>query len=69
MMVQSVNSVEDQRLIEEVMKEMEIDAAIAAAPARMKFGVDHSPSEPSMGMQFQRCGGGRRVVRKKIGSN
>lgn len=66
---QSVNAVEDQRLIEEVMKEMELEATIAANPVKTRYGFDRSPADQSVGMQFERCGGGRRVIRKKIGSN
>jgi hypothetical protein len=63
----SVNSVEDQRLIEEAMREIDLEQAITISPAEVKRVKDHSLSEEAGGVYYQRCGGGRRVLRKKIG--
>lgn len=67
-----VRSVEDERMIYLLIREQEQEDAIAANPARLKTGratVDDGDGSELAGMpgvQFQRCGGGRRIIRKKI---
>lgn len=51
--------------LEDVLREQEQDMAIALAPVTCT-GADHSPTESGQ-VQFQKCGGGRRIIRKKIG--
>ena len=56
--------------VERVQREMEQEAAISAAPATTKTVNDPDPYETmGNGVQFQKCGGGRRVIRKKIGGS
>ncbi len=53
-------------LVLRLLREQEQDAASAMAPARLKYGKDRSHAGDG-GVEYQRCGGGVRVVRKKIG--
>ncbi len=67
MFVTITETVEDQRLLEQVLREQEADAAACASPVNLKHCRDHSPDANSGGVIFQKCGGGRRIIRKKIG--
>lgn len=62
--------VEDERVLQEMMKEImteqEQEAAINAAPVKLKTG---KYTVGDNGVQYQQCGGGRRVIRKKIEGN
>lgn len=64
----STQQVEDQRLLDQVIAEQEKDAAIARSPVNIKIGRVHTPHS-IIGVDYQRCGGGRRIIRKKIGGN
>lgn len=52
--------------LEQLMQDAEAEDAIAAAPVKIHHGKDHSPEEATS-VQYQKCGGGRRVIRKQIG--
>jgi hypothetical protein len=67
MFVSITEAVEDQRLLEQVLREQEADAACALNPVNLKTCNDHAPDADSGGVTFQKCGGGRRIIRKKIG--
>ncbi len=60
---------EDASLLERLKREQELDAAITLAPVNIKHGRDHAPDEKCGGIYYQQCGGGRRVLRKKIGGS
>lgn len=70
-LIQSVNQVEDQRELDNLLKQMEVDAGIALAPVNIHHGKAHVGIEPrtNNGVTYQLCGGGRRVIRKKIGGD
>lgn len=54
--------------VEDILRNQEIDAAIAAAPVNLRTGRDHSPDDANNGVAYQKCGGGRRVIRKTVGN-
>lgn len=58
---------------DDAVREYEEELAIALSPAVVAqvSGTDWVPPSPgeSGGVTFQRCGGGRRVLRKRIGAN
>lgn len=56
-----------EQTIDDIIAEQRDEAAAIASPAKVKFGMDPDPDEQmSNGVTYQRCGGGRRIVRKKI---
>jgi hypothetical protein len=61
---------EREPTIDDIIREQQQDAAIASAPANVRTGADPDPDEMmSAGIVFQKCGGGRRVLKKRIGAN
>lgn len=58
--------VEDERLYKWAEAIYDLEKAIETCPAKLKTGVDQSPGESNQ-IHYQRCGGGRRVIRKAIG--
>lgn len=65
----TINSVEDQRLLDEALRDLQIEEQLIASPVTTKLVKDHSVHDANGGIYFQQCGGGRRVIRKKIGGN
>lgn len=65
----SVNSVEDQRLLDEALRDLQIEQQLINSPVLTKLVKDHSIHDANGGIYFQQCGGGRRVIRKRIGGN
>lgn len=55
-------------LIQQALEDQRAEAAIVMAPVSIKTGRSHEPSEGSQIMR-QRCGGGYRVIKKKVGNN
>lgn len=56
-----------EQLLEQVIRDQELERR--AENVRTPRGKDHSDSVDDNGVVYQKCGGGRRVLRKRIGSN
>lgn len=66
-----VKQVEDQRLLDQLIADQLLQNQLDANAyhAKVSKGKDHSSSKASAdGILYQCCGGGRRVIRKKIGN-
>lgn len=52
--------------IEQIERDLELETVVALAPV-LRTGKEHDTGEEGGGVVYQRCGGGRRVLRKRIG--
>ncbi len=67
--IDRITTAEYEQMVAEILREQEQEAKINAAPVNLKTGKDRAPSLQYGGIQYQQCGGGRRVIRKKIGGD